>query len=102
MSDRVFEYIGGGSYRVGLPMRDLYERDMRRCAKQGWPRERIERELPGMYRPIVRVDPKERIEGEDVEEADDIAAAIEADAEYEAGETLDWNEVKDDLTDEEE
>jgi len=100
----VFEYIGGGAYRVGLPMRDLYERDMRRCARQGWPRERIERELPGMYRPIIGVDPRERIESEATEDdadADDIAAVEEADADYEAGEALEWDEVKDDLTDEE-
>jgi len=74
---KLFEYVGGGRFAVGLPKRDLYESDMRRCVKQGWSYERIEAELGELYVPV-----------------DDIAAAEEAAEEYDAGETLDWDEVK--------
>ena len=79
---KLFEYVGGGAYQVGLPTRDLYASDMRRCAKQGWPRERIEKELGALYTPV------------DSELMDDIAAAEEAGEEYDVGETLGWDSVK--------
>lgn len=49
-NEMVFEYVGSGEYRTGLPKRDLYESDMARAAKQGWPEERIA-ELE-MYEPV--------------------------------------------------
>ena len=92
MSDRVvFEYVGGGAYRIGLPTRDLRESDMARCAKQGWPRERIEEDLPGIYRKV-------EAELADDMTADDMTAAEEAEEkaeeEVDAGETLDWDSVE--------
>lgn len=51
-AEMLFRYVGKGAYRIGLPKRDLLVSDMERAAKQGWPAERIEAELSGLYEPV--------------------------------------------------
>lgn len=88
-SDVVFRYVGGGAYRIGLPTRDLLQSDMQRAAKQGWPAERIEAELPGLYEPVkpepepepepepvVEVEPEEEVFEEINEEVDDAVSIL--------------------------
>lgn len=79
----VYEYIGEGAYRIGLPKRDLYESDMARAEKQGWSRKRIEDELSALYAPVGADEPAESAE------------------EYEDDEPDDWEEIEMDITDEE-